>query len=121
MLSFDTNTNPSPDVNNDISARGGKRRPFLADPLQDKAAQQRQRRMIKNRESAARSRERKQAYQAELESLALKLEEENEMLIKAKEEETRKRYKQLMDNIIPVTEKRRPTRYVLKKVRSMEW
>ncbi|GKG54346.1 G-box-binding factor 4-like protein, partial [Tanacetum coccineum] len=47
----------------------GKRRPVL-DPLQDKAAQQRQRRMIKNRESAARSRERKQAYQAELESLA---------------------------------------------------
>lgn len=116
MLSFDNN--PSPDHVNDAR---GKRRPFLADPSQDKAAQQRQRRMIKNRESAARSRERKQAYQAELESLALKLEEENEMLIKAKEEQTRKRYKQLMDNIIPVTEKRRPTRYVLKKVRSMEW
>ncbi|GJT22633.1 G-box-binding factor 4-like protein [Tanacetum coccineum] len=118
MLSFD---NPPDNLNvqEDMTTRG-KRRPVL-DPLQDKAAQQRQRRMIKNRESAARSRERKQAYQAELESLAFKLEEENETLMKAKEEQTRTRYKQLMDNIIPVTEKRRPTRYVLKKVRSMEW
>ncbi|KVI07248.1 Basic-leucine zipper domain-containing protein [Cynara cardunculus var. scolymus] len=73
----------------------GKRRAIL-EPL-DKAAQQRQRRMIKNRESAARSRERKQAYQAELESLAVKLEEENETLLKAKAEQTRKRYKQLLD------------------------
>ena len=46
--------------NNNIngSARVGKR-PRVLEPL-DKAAQQRQRRMIKNRESAARSRERKQ-------------------------------------------------------------
>ncbi|KAJ6930877.1 hypothetical protein NC652_014407 [Populus alba x Populus x berolinensis] len=51
------------------------------EPL-DKAAQQRQRRMIKNRESAARSRERKQAYQVELESLAVRLEEENEHCLK---------------------------------------
>ncbi|XP_024971593.1 G-box-binding factor 4-like isoform X2 [Cynara cardunculus var. scolymus] len=72
----------------------GKRRAIL-EPL-DKAAQQRQRRMIKNRESAARSRERKQAYQAELESLAVKLEEENETLLKAKAEQTRKRYKQVI-------------------------
>ncbi|KAJ9545809.1 hypothetical protein OSB04_025516 [Centaurea solstitialis] len=97
----------------------GKRRAIL-EPL-DKAAQQRQRRMIKNRESAARSRERKQAYQAELESLAVKLEEENEILLKAKAEQTRKRYKQLMENIIPVTEKQKGTRCVLRKVRSMEW
>ncbi|KAG5126101.1 hypothetical protein JHK82_026936 [Glycine max] len=54
-------------------------------PTLDKAAQQRQRRMIKNRESAARSRERKQAYQVELESLAVKLEEENDKLLKEKE------------------------------------
>ncbi|KAF5779935.1 putative transcription factor bZIP family [Helianthus annuus] len=97
----------------------GKRRAILE--TLDKAAQQRQRRMIKNRESAARSRERKQAYQAELESLAVKLEEENETLMKVKTEQARKRYKQLMDNIIPVTEKQKPRRYVLRKVRSMEW
>ncbi|KAL4557715.1 hypothetical protein LXL04_035902 [Taraxacum kok-saghyz] len=97
----------------------GKRRALL-EPL-DKAAQQRQRRMIKNRESAARSRERKQAYQAELESLAVKLEEENEALLRAKEEQTRRRYKQLMENIIPVTETRIKKRYELRKVPSMEW
>ncbi|GJW53183.1 G-box-binding factor 4-like protein, partial [Tanacetum coccineum] len=69
--------NPPSNVNvdEDMTTRG-KRRPIL-DPLQDKAAQQRERKMIKNREPAARSRERKQAYQAELESLAFKLEEEN--------------------------------------------
>ncbi|KAK4490204.1 hypothetical protein RD792_000861 [Penstemon davidsonii] len=53
----------------------------LLEPM-DKAAQQRQRRMIKNRESAARSRERKQAYQVELESMVVRLEEENEQLLK---------------------------------------
>ncbi|KAG4998136.1 hypothetical protein JHK85_029575 [Glycine max] len=63
--------------------RGKRSRPVLEQL--DKAAQQRQRRMIKNRESAARSRERKQAYQVELESLAVKLEEENDKLLKEKE------------------------------------
>ncbi|KAA8546573.1 hypothetical protein F0562_002688 [Nyssa sinensis] len=75
----------------------GKRRAVL-EPL-DKAAQQRQRRMIKNRESAARSRERKQAYQVELESLAVKLEEENEWLLKEKEEWTKERYKQVYTSL----------------------
>ncbi|XP_057468903.1 G-box-binding factor 4-like [Actinidia eriantha] len=96
----------------------GKRRAAL-EPL-DKAAQQRQRRMIKNRESAARSRERKQAYQVELESLAVKLEEENERLLKEKAERTRERFKQLMEKVIPVVEKRRPPR-VLRRVHSMQW
>ncbi|KAF9601609.1 hypothetical protein IFM89_020525 [Coptis chinensis] len=58
----------------------GKRRAVL-EPI-DKVAQQRQRRMIKNRESAARSRERKQAYTVELESLVTQLEEENARLQK---------------------------------------
>ncbi|KAL8110414.1 hypothetical protein AgCh_026219 [Apium graveolens] len=60
--------------------RRGKRR---VESL-DKVVMQRQRRMIKNRESAARSRERKQAYQVELESMVMKLEEENELLLKEK-------------------------------------
>ncbi|KAJ6709183.1 CAMP-RESPONSE ELEMENT BINDING PROTEIN-RELATED [Salix koriyanagi] len=64
--------------------RGKRGRGVVMEPL-DKAAQQRQKRMIKNRESAARSRERKQAYQVELESLAVRLEEENEQLLKAKD------------------------------------
>ncbi|KAJ7969802.1 G-box-binding factor 4-like [Quillaja saponaria] len=98
--------------------RGKRGRPAL-EPL-DKAAQQRQRRMIKNRESAARSRERKQAYQVELESLAVKLEEENEQLLKEKAERTKERFKQLMEKVIPIVEKRRPPR-VLRRVRSMQW
>ncbi|XP_076900556.1 G-box-binding factor 4-like [Bidens hawaiensis] len=121
IFSFD-NPNSSihpPNVNVDGFGIGGKKRAMLK--TLDKAAQQRQRRMIKNRESAARSRERKQAYQAELESLAVKLEEENEALLKVKTEQTRIRYKQLMDSIIPVTEKQRPRRNVLRRVRSMEW
>ncbi|KAH9691742.1 BZIP domain-containing protein [Citrus sinensis] len=113
----------------------GKRGRVMLEPL-DKAAQQRQRRMIKNRESAARSRERKQswlqlnskhilivllidgfgifgvlqAYQVELESLAVRLEEENEQLLKEK----------LMEKVVPVVEKKRPPR-VLRRVQSAEW
>ncbi|KAL2489345.1 G-box-binding factor 4 [Forsythia ovata] len=90
----------------------------LLEPL-DKASQQRQRRMIKNRESAARSRERKQAYQVELESMAVRLEEENERLLKEKAERTKERLKQLMENVIPVMEKRRPSHF-LRRVRSMQ-
>ncbi|KAK9740831.1 hypothetical protein RND81_03G063700 [Saponaria officinalis] len=86
----------------------------------DKAAQQRQRRMIKNRESAARSRERKQAYQVELEALAAKLEEENEQLLREKAHRTKQRYMQLMEKIVPVVEKRRPPR-TLRRVHSMQW
>uniref|UniRef100_A0A7N0TSB6 BZIP domain-containing protein n=1 Tax=Kalanchoe fedtschenkoi TaxID=63787 RepID=A0A7N0TSB6_KALFE len=62
------------------------------EPL-DKAAQKRQRRMIKNRESAARSRERKQEHQVKLESLASKLEEENDHLMKEKAAQTKERLK----------------------------
>ncbi|KAE8731814.1 G-box-binding factor 4 [Hibiscus syriacus] len=101
---------------------GGRRkrgRGVLMEPL-DKAAQQRQRRMIKNRESAARSRERKQAYQVELESLAVKLEEENEWLLKEKAERTKERFKQLMEKVVPVVELRRTPR-VLRRVRSLQW
>uniref|UniRef100_A0A2C9WGG3 BZIP domain-containing protein n=1 Tax=Manihot esculenta TaxID=3983 RepID=A0A2C9WGG3_MANES len=76
-----------------VVGRGKRGRTLVMEPL-DKAAQQRQRRMIKNRESAARSRERKQAYQVELESLAVRLEEENEQLLKEKEERTKERFKQ---------------------------
>uniref|UniRef100_A0A1J3E8F9 G-box-binding factor 4 n=1 Tax=Noccaea caerulescens TaxID=107243 RepID=A0A1J3E8F9_NOCCA len=103
----------------------GKRARIMVEPL-DKAAAQRQRRMIKNRESAARSRERKQAYQVELESLAAKLEEENEMLSKEIEEKRKERYQKLMEFVIPVVEKpqqqqqQQPPR-VLRRIRSLEW
>ncbi|KFK31667.1 hypothetical protein AALP_AA6G143200 [Arabis alpina] len=97
----------------------GKRARVMVEPL-DKAAAQRQRRMIKNRESAARSRERKQAYQVELESMAAKLEEENEMLSKEIEEKRKERYQKLMEFVIPVVEKPIGRRF-LRRIRSLEW
>eukprot|EP00268_Persea_americana_P037848 TRINITY_DN3753_c0_g3_i1.p1 TRINITY_DN3753_c0_g3~~TRINITY_DN3753_c0_g3_i1.p1 ORF type:complete len:338 (-),score=87.53 TRINITY_DN3753_c0_g3_i1:352-1365(-) len=51
----------------------------------EKTVERRQKRMIKNRESAARSRARKQAYTNELEHKVSLLEEENERLRKQKE------------------------------------
>ncbi|XP_028758344.1 G-box-binding factor 4-like [Neltuma alba] len=96
-----------------------KRARLVLEPL-DKAALQRQRRMIKNRESAARSRERKQAYQVELESIAVRLEEENERLMREKAERTKKRYKQLMERVVPIVDKQKQPR-VLRRVRSWQW
>ncbi|KAI7978854.1 G-box-binding factor 4 [Camellia lanceoleosa] len=95
----------------------GKRR-TVEEPPMDKATQQKQRRMIKNRESAARSRERKQAYTVELESLVTQLEEENSRLLREEAEQSKEKLKQLMENLIPVVEKRRPPR-ALRRVNSM--
>ncbi|KAI4348533.1 hypothetical protein L6164_009246 [Bauhinia variegata] len=53
----------------------------------EKTVERRQKRMIKNRESAARSRARKQAYTQELEIKVSRLEEENEMLRRQSEME----------------------------------
>nr|XP_043637434.1 ABSCISIC ACID-INSENSITIVE 5-like protein 3 [Erigeron canadensis] len=53
----------------------------------EKSVERRQKRMIKNRESAARSRARKQAYTQELENKISRLEEENEKLRREKEVE----------------------------------
>lgn len=96
----------------------GKRKVLLEDVVVDKATQQKQRRMIKNRESAARSRERKQAYTVELESLVTQLEEEHAKLLKEVDELNKQRLKQLMENLMPVVEKRRPPR-VLRRTNSM--
>ncbi|KAG5034810.1 hypothetical protein JHK87_009720 [Glycine soja] len=51
----------------------------------EKTVERRQKRMIKNRESAARSRARKQAYTTELEHKVSRLEEENEKLRRQQE------------------------------------
>ncbi|KAF2309619.1 hypothetical protein GH714_004305 [Hevea brasiliensis] len=53
--------------------------------MMEKTVERRQKRMIKNRESAARSRARKQAYTNELENKVSRLQEENERLRKRKE------------------------------------
>ncbi|XP_066400644.1 ABSCISIC ACID-INSENSITIVE 5-like protein 3 isoform X4 [Miscanthus floridulus] len=54
------------------------------DGVVERTVERRQKRMIKNRESAARSRARKQAYTNELENKIARLEEENERLRKLK-------------------------------------
>ncbi|KAJ3707660.1 hypothetical protein LUZ61_011365 [Rhynchospora tenuis] len=104
---------------NGHSAAGRGRKRQILDPI-DRATMQRQKRMIKNRESAARSRERKQAYVAELESLVSQLEEENAQLLRYQEEQHQRRLKQLMENLIPVTIGKRPKRQ-LRRTNSMEW
>lgn len=98
----------------------GKRRAMAEEIPLDKATQQKQRRMIKNRESAARSRERKQAYTVELEALVAQLEEDNARLLIEVAERKKKRLMQLMENLIPVEEKCRPPRH-LRRVRSTTW
>ncbi|CAO2172195.1 unnamed protein product [Urochloa humidicola] len=97
--------------------RGRKRQ--LMDPV-DRAAMQRQKRMIKNRESAARSRERKQAYIAELESLVTQLEEENAELLREQEERHQKRLKELLERVTPVIVRKKPT-CDLRRTNSMHW
>ncbi|KAL5539392.1 hypothetical protein UlMin_044021, partial [Ulmus minor] len=74
------------------TAARGKRR-VVGEPL-DKATQQKQKRMIKNRESAARSRERKHAYTMELEAQVKQLEEENEKLLEEVKQRKKERLKQ---------------------------
>ncbi|KFK42741.1 hypothetical protein AALP_AA1G033800 [Arabis alpina] len=100
----------------------GKRGRVMMIEAMDKVAAQRQKRMIKNRESAARSRERKQAYQVELETMAAKLEQENEELLKEIEEKTKERYEKLMEKLIPVDEKpKQPLSRSLSRSYSLEW
>ncbi|KAL4280043.1 hypothetical protein GQ457_03G028450 [Hibiscus cannabinus] len=67
----------------DTQASGRKR--GTPEDIVEKTVERRQKRMIKNRESAARSRARKQAYTNELENKVSRLEEENERLRKQKE------------------------------------
>lgn len=73
----------------------------------EKTVERRQKRMIKNRESAARSRARKQAYTNELENKVSRLEEENQMLRKRKELEN-------MLPCVPITE----PKYQLRRIAS---
>ncbi|KAM0939837.1 putative transcription factor bZIP family [Dioscorea sansibarensis] len=114
--------NPVMGFGNEVEGGGrvekGKKR-ALVDPM-NRAAVQRQKRMIKNRESAARSRERKQAYTVELESLVTQLEEENSRLLKEQAEQKRERLEQLKKTLIPVTEKKKPA-YQHRRTGSAQW
>ncbi|KAL6555277.1 ABSCISIC ACID-INSENSITIVE 5-like protein 2 [Orobanche gracilis] len=65
----------------------GRKRVAPPGDIAEKSIERRQKRMIKNRESAARSRARKQAYTYELENKVSRLEEENKRLKRRKESE----------------------------------
>lgn len=67
----------------DTQTSGRKR--VASEDMIEKTVERRHKRMIKNRESAARSRARKQAYTNELENKVSRLEEENERLRRKKE------------------------------------
>ncbi|GAV89830.1 bZIP_1 domain-containing protein [Cephalotus follicularis] len=84
----------------------------------EKVVERRQRRMIKNRESAARSRARKQAYTVELEQEVAKLKEENDELRKKQAEfmEMQKNQVQEMINMQRGSKKR-----CLRRTQSGPW
>ncbi|OMO74087.1 hypothetical protein CCACVL1_16966 [Corchorus capsularis] len=65
----------------------------------EKVVERRQRRMIKNRESAARSRARKQAYTLELEAEVAKLKEMNQELQKKQEEIMEMQKNQMLETL----------------------
>ncbi|XAR48349.1 hypothetical protein NMG60_11031152 [Bertholletia excelsa] len=77
-------TSPSMGTISDTQTPGRKR---VAGDVAERTVERRQKRMIKNRESAARSRARKQAYTHELENKVSRLEEENKRLKRQKEVE----------------------------------
>ncbi|KAL4197612.1 hypothetical protein AMTRI_Chr04g189170 [Amborella trichopoda] len=78
---------PSPMMGTSSDTQTPRQRWHVADEVLDKAAERRQKRMIKNRESAARSRARKQAYTKQLEHELSKLRTTNVMLKKITEVE----------------------------------
>ncbi|KAG0487996.1 hypothetical protein HPP92_006807 [Vanilla planifolia] len=78
-----------------INGSGGRKR--MADGTVEKVVERRQRRMIKNRESAARSRARKQAYTVELEAELNHLKEENARLREEERKERQLRKQMLLE------------------------
>ncbi|KAE8666301.1 ABSCISIC ACID-INSENSITIVE 5-like protein 1 [Hibiscus syriacus] len=87
--------NPVSEFGMEIGAVRGRQRVFDG-PIEN-VVERRQRRMIKNRESAARSRARKQAYTVELEAELNQLKQENAHLKQALAELERKRKQQCFE------------------------
>ncbi|GKB58306.1 abscisic acid-insensitive 5-like protein 2 [Tanacetum coccineum] len=75
---------PTPLMGSLSDAHMSGRKRYASGAVVEKTVERRQKRMIKNRESAARSRARKQAYTNELENKISRLEEENEQLRREK-------------------------------------
>ncbi|GLT63865.1 hypothetical protein SLA2020_363970 [Shorea laevis] len=85
--------------------------------------ERRQRRMIKNRESAARSRARKQAYTVELELELNQLREENEKLKQLLEENEQKRKQEVLKRkqLAPAQKKVVDKLKMVRRTVSLEW
>lgn len=98
--------------------RGRKRGP---DGPVEKVVERRQRRMIKNRESAARSRARKQAYTVELEAEVNQLKEENSRLRKQQDDSAEWRKKQLMEMMKLASKSMASKANVLRRTRTAMW
>ncbi|XP_017608064.2 protein ABSCISIC ACID-INSENSITIVE 5 [Gossypium arboreum] len=100
-----------------VAVRGRQR--IIDGPI-EKVVERRQRRMIKNRESAARSRARKQAYTVELEAELNQLKQENAHLKQALAELERKRKQQCFEEWKTKTQtKARKARERLRIMRSL--
>ncbi|KAF8403277.1 hypothetical protein HHK36_011379 [Tetracentron sinense] len=100
--------------------RGRKR---IIDGPVEKVVERRQRRMIKNRESAARSRARKQAYTVELEAELNQLKDENARLKQILAEAERKRRQELQEEMkekAPTKAQKNAERFRLMR-RTLSW
>ncbi|XP_043712859.1 bZIP transcription factor TRAB1-like isoform X2 [Telopea speciosissima] len=84
----------------------------------EKVVERRQRRMIKNRESAARSRARKQAYTMELEAEVAKLKEENQKLQQKQAEIIEMQKSQVLEEL---NHQKAPKRRCLKRTWTGPW
>lgn len=101
----------------DVGVRGRKR----GGPV-EKVVERRQRRMIKNRESAARSRARKQAYTVELEAEVTELKEENKELRRKQAEMAEMLKKQIIDMMGPAKSQQLKSKTrVLKRTLTGPW
>eukprot|EP01018_Ginkgo_biloba_P028985 Gb_16168 [translate_table: standard] len=87
----------------------------------EKVVERRQRRMIKNRESAARSRARKQAYTVELEGEVTQLKEENRELRKKQEEMAERRKKQIIEMMAPMAQQMGTKKRALRRTQTGPW
>ncbi|XP_078432489.1 bZIP transcription factor TRAB1-like [Wolffia australiana] len=84
----------------------------------ERVVERRQRRMIKNRESAARSRARKQAYTMELEAEIAKLKEQNAQLQRKQEEYLMMQKNQAMEKM---NQPRGPKKHCLRRTLTGPW
>ncbi|XP_043710668.1 bZIP transcription factor TRAB1-like isoform X2 [Telopea speciosissima] len=84
----------------------------------EKVVERRQRRMIKNRESAARSRARKQAYTMELEAEVAKLKEENQKLQEKQAEIMEMQKNQILEKM---NQQRIPKKLCLRRTQTGPW